>query len=172
MEPSPTVDDLVHKRIEALDALHPQIVGVRVTLGAHDKRRVTGRQFDVHLHVHVPGNDLHLHRAFGREEAEDDLKRAVNACFTAAERQLKEDRRQKRPQDTKEHAPVQHGTVETLEPELGWGMARGEDGREVYFQRESLTQGAWEDIGKGDRLRYRAFDGEKGPFAVDVHRVD
>jgi ribosome-associated translation inhibitor RaiA len=172
MDPSPAVEAIIHKRIEALDHIHDRIIGCRVVLEAADKRKLTGREFEVHLHLSLPGKGIDVRRSYGQEEAEADLLHAVNASFTAAEKQLRAITERRQPQNVKQHAPILHGTVETLEPELGWGTLRGEDGRSVYFQRESLPDHIWPEVSKGSRFRYRAFEGDKGPYAVDLSLLD
>ena len=61
-----------------------------------------------------------------------------------------------------------HGEIVEIEPELGYGFVRANDGQEVYFQKDSLVDGDWDGLEVGARLRFREQDGEKGPFAVDV----
>jgi cold shock CspA family protein len=70
--------------------------------------------------------------------------------------------------EVKHNPAILHGEIVELEPELGYGFVRADDGREVYFQKDGLVSGAWDDLGLGSRLRFRELDGEKGPFAVDV----
>lgn len=172
MDPSPAVEAVIHKRIDALERIHDRIVGCRVVVEAADKRKITGREFEVHVHVSLPGKDIDVKRSYGQEEAEDDLLHAVNTCFTAAEKQLRKVTERRQPQNVKAHPAISHGSVETLEPELGWGTLKGEDGRSVYFQRESLPDHVWPQVRKGSRFRYRALDGDKGPYAVDLHLVE
>ncbi|MDO8986207.1 cold-shock protein [Cypionkella sp.] len=71
-------------------------------------------------------------------------------------------------QEVKPHPAILHGEIVELEPELGYGFLRADDGQEVYFQKDGLVTGAWADLAVGARLRFREQDGEKGPFAVDV----
>lgn len=49
---------------------------------------------------------------------------------------------------------------------------RTDNGREVYFQRDSLIRGNWPHIAPGQQLRFRVFEGEKEPFAVAVSPID
>nr|WP_281243841.1 cold shock domain-containing protein [Tranquillimonas alkanivorans] len=61
-----------------------------------------------------------------------------------------------------------HGRTETLEKELGWGLLRADDGREVFFEKDSLVQGDWSGLEKGERLRFHEREGEKGPYATGI----
>lgn len=66
--------------------------------------------------------------------------------------------------EIKHHPPVLHGEISTLEPELGYGYLRADDGREVHFQRDALTSDVWDHLAKGSRLRFREMQGERVPM--------
>jgi cold shock CspA family protein len=70
--------------------------------------------------------------------------------------------------EVKHHPPVLHGEITEFEPELGHGWLRADDGRMVYFQRDSLTSDDWDRLKTGVRLRFREMEGEKGPYATGV----
>ena len=165
---SEAVEAIIRDRIKAVDRFCPDAVGLRVTLDAPQKPRHAARGFDVRLHLEVPGPDLDVSRSVRQGHAAEDMVRAVNAAFTALEKQVKESRRRMAGQEIKHHPVVLHGEIVELEPELGYGFMRADDGREVYFQKDGLVTGAWDALAVGARLRFREQDGEKGPFAVDV----
>ena len=87
-------------------------------------------------------------------------------------KQLKRHKKKVGTQEIKHHPPIQHGEVTLLEPELGYGYVRGDDGREVYFQRDSLTSDDWDQLAHGSRLRFREMQGEKGPFATAITLIE
>lgn len=165
---SEAVEAIIHKRIEAVERFCPDAVGLRVTLDAPQKPRHSARGFDVRLHLDLPGPDLDVARTVRHGHAADDIIRAVNAAFTALEKRIKEGRRVIGGQEVKHHPAILHGEIVELEPELGYGFLRADDGREFYFQKDGLVTGAWDGLDLGARLRFREEDGEKGPFAVDV----
>lgn len=165
---SDAVEDIIRKRIVALERFCPEALGLRVTLSAPQKPRHAARGFDVRLHLEVPGPDLDVARTVRHGLAADDVVRAVNATFTALERRIKETRRIMDGREVKHHSAVLHGEIVDLEPELGYGFVRADDGQEVYFQKDGLVAGEWADLAIGARLRFREQDGEKGPFGVDV----
>lgn len=165
---SDAVDAIIRKRIEAVERSCPQAVGLRITLAAPQKPRHAARGFDVRLHLDLPGPDLDVARTVRQGHAADDILRAVNASFTALEKRIRETRRIMDGQEVKHHPVILHGEIVELELELGYGFVRADDGREVYFQKDGLVTGDWNDLSLGARLRFREQDGEKGPFAVDV----
>ncbi|WP_137701210.1 HPF/RaiA family ribosome-associated protein [Marimonas lutisalis] len=173
METSAAVKELVGRRIDALEHLNDRIVGVEVILDAPQKRKVSGRMFRARVNLQVPGPDLSFERSVAQGSARDDLLLAVNRAFSAAEKALKKQKKQMGRVEVKQHPPVLHGEVTLIEAELGYGYMRADDGREVYFQRDSLTsEGDWEKIEKGTQMRFRERQGEKGPFATGVTLVE
>ena len=55
---SDAVEAIIHKRIEAIERLCPNALGLHVMLDAPQKPRHAARGFDVRLHLAVPGPDL------------------------------------------------------------------------------------------------------------------
>lgn len=165
---SEAVEAIIRNRIEAIERFCPNAVGLRITLDAPQKTRHAARGFDVRLHLEVPGPDLDVARSVRQGHAADDIVRAVNAAFTALEKRVKASHRIIAGQEVKHHPVLLHGEIIELEPELGYGFMRADDGQEVYFQKDGLVAGVWDGLAVGTRLRFREQDGEKGPFAVDV----
>ena len=116
----------------------------------------------------MPGPDVSISREVAQGSAREDLVLAVNRAFTAAEKTLKRRKKVMDGVEVKHHPPVLHGAITELEPELGYGQIRADDGREVYFQRDALNADDWDRLGKGTRLRFREMIGEKGPYATAV----
>ncbi|MGR3321811.1 MAG: HPF/RaiA family ribosome-associated protein [Pseudooceanicola sp.] len=168
MDPSPAVEEVVARRIAVLERLSDRITGCEVTLDAPQKRKVHGRVFRVRLNLHVPGPDLTVEREVAQGSARDDLVLAVNRAFSAAEKQIKRQKKTMGRVEVKHHPPVLHGEITQIEPELGHGWLRADDGREVYFQRDAMTADDWDRLERGTRLRFREEQGDKGPFATGV----
>ena len=168
LDPSPAIEALVAKRIAVLERISDRIIGCEVTLEAPQKRRLHGRAFRVRLNLHVPGPDVSVAREVVQGSAQEDLTLAVNRTFSAAEKQLKRHKKVMGAIEVKHHPPVLHGEISTLEPELGYGYLRADDGREVYFQRDALTSDVWDRLAKGSRLRFREMQGDKGAYATAV----
>jgi len=172
VEASPALGELVARRARALEKVFDRIEGCDVVVEAPQKRRQTARLFRVRVNLHVPGPDLSADARVAQGSATGDATLAVNRAFAAIEKRLKAQRRRMSGHGEKRHDPVLHGVIETFEPELGWGTLRADDGREVYFEKDSLTHGDWEALDRGKRLRFRERQGEKGPFATGVSPAD
>lgn len=169
---SPAVENLVRRRIKALERRDDQLTGCEVTMEAPQKRKRHGRVFQVRLNLHLPGPDVSISRESAQGSAQNDLILAVNRAFTAAEKALKKRKKKMDGIEVKHHPPVHHGEITELESELGYGWVQADDGRKVYFQRDSLTSDNWERLDKGTRLRFREMQGDKGAYAASVTIAD
>lgn len=172
IDPSPAVEALVRRRIEALERRHDRITGCEVTLEATQKRRVSGRAVRAAITLRLPGADFHTEREVAQGNAHDDLLLAANRAFSAAEKHLAKQKKVMGGIEVKHHAPLLHGEITLIEPELGYGYLRADDGREVYFQRDGLTHDVWDTLDKGTRLRFREEQGDKGPYATAVTMIE
>ncbi|SDJ07661.1 HPF/RaiA family ribosome-associated protein [Aliiruegeria lutimaris] len=172
LDSSPAIEALVKRRVEMLENLEDRMTACEVTIEAPQKRKRHGRVFKVRLYVHLPGPDLTVSREVGQGCAQDDVTLAVNRAFSAAEVQLKRHKKTMARVEVKHHQPIRHGEVTLLERELGYGYLHADDGKEVYFQRDALSSEDWSRLEKGSQIRFRAFEGEKGPFAAAVTLVD
>ena len=162
------LQDLVHQRISDLEKIYPRIISCDIVVDAPQKKKVTGRTFEVHLSVHLPGPDIHVSRSYGRSKADEDVKLAINRVFNTAKRKLRQHSQKMGLQEIKHHAPVIHGVVDRLIPGTTYGFIKGDDGREVYFEADNLTGGNWADIKAGNKVRFREELGPKGPYATNV----
>jgi cold shock CspA family protein/ribosome-associated translation inhibitor RaiA len=168
LDPPPEIEVLIRKRAATLERFAPRILGCDVAVDAPQKRKVNGRVMHVRVTAQVPGPDITTEAHVAQGSARDDLVLAVNRAFSAAERKLRHQKTRMAGLEVKHHPPVLHGEITSLEPELGYGHLRADDGREVYFQRDGLTADVWDDLARGTRLRFREEQGEKGPYATGI----
>lgn len=70
--------------------------------------------------------------------------------------------------EVKQHSPILHGHIDRLFTDEGYGFIKADDGNEVYFQRDSLTTGVWDELVVDAKVRFREEIGEKGPYATNV----
>lgn len=168
---SDAIEAILQKRIAAIGKFCPDAIGLRITLDAPQRPRNAGRGFDVRLHLDLPGPDLDVARSVRQGHAAADLTLAVNAAFNALEERIKQTRKVVGALEVKHHPMILHGEIVEIEPELGYGFLRADNGHEVYFQKDALVAGEWDKLKTGARLRFREEDGEKGPFAADLAPV-
>jgi cold shock CspA family protein len=129
------------------------------------------RSFRVSVDVRVPGGEVAVSNAHELNHAHEDLMVAIRDSFDAAERKLEDLVRRMDPKRTKQHPPSGQGRVARLMTQEGYGFIETPDARELFFDRASLSAGAWETLSPGTEVRFTERDGEKGPFATAVSPV-
>jgi cold shock CspA family protein len=55
-----------------------------------------------------------------------------------------------------------------LEPGVDHGFILNSTGSQLYFHRDSVTNGRFEDIREGDLVHYVEEDGDSGPVATKI----
>jgi ribosomal subunit interface protein len=170
MDPSEVVEARVRERAAKLDRFADHIMSCRVMIESHHKHHHKGNVYHVRIDITAPGREIVVSRDPGEHHAHEDVYVAVRDAFDAAERQLQDFVRQQRG-DEKVHETLPHGEVIALFPELDYGTIRSADGREVYFHRNSVVDGDFDQLQEGAEVRFVEEQGDKGPQASTVHVV-
>lgn len=66
---------------------------------------------------------------------------------------------------------METGSIKWFNPEKGYGFITKEDGTDVFLHYTGLVKGEDRRFYPGDRVNFDQVVGEKGPKAVQVHRV-
>ncbi len=67
---------------------------------------------------------------------------------------------------------VENGTVKWFNNQKGFGfISRGEDKRDVFVHYSAIVTDGYKTLEEGDRVEFTVEDGEKGPSAVNVHKI-
>jgi CspA family cold shock protein len=61
------------------------------------------------------------------------------------------------------------GTVKFFNEAKNFGFIDGEDGKSYFVHVSAIKKGP---ITEGDKVKFKAEEGEKGPKAVDVEKVE
>ncbi|RPH77163.1 MAG: cold shock domain-containing protein [Nitrospiraceae bacterium] len=72
---------------------------------------------------------------------------------------------------TKQHEPSTRAKVAKLFPETGYGFLEAPNGREIYFHRNSVLDGGFENLRIGSNVHFVEEPGEHGPQASTVKLV-
>lgn len=170
MDPSPALEADVRERIGKLEKFCDEIIGVSVAIEAPHKHSHKGNLYHLRVDVTVPGDEIVVQRTPDDEQAHQDPYVTVRDAFDAVRRQL-EDYTRKRRGDVKRHEEPPHGRVTVLKPGEDYGRLETPDGRDIYFHRNSLVEGNFDDLEIGTELRFVEEAGDEGPQASSVYVV-
>jgi ribosomal subunit interface protein len=169
MEPSPSVEEVIHERIGRLARFDDRITSCNVVVEAPHRHGHRGKIYHVRVDITVPGREIVAGRESEENHAHEDVYVAIRDSFNAAQRQLEDVARKMSGHRVKPHPETHHGTVVRLVPEEGFGFISGPDGREFFFRRESMASDSqWETLAVGNEVRFAEHEGEKGPYASAV----
>lgn len=168
---SADVEATIRERVERLEKRYPHLTGCRVSVEALHNRHRTGNVYEVHVTLSVPGRDLAVSREPhkpGQRGADTDLGAVVREAFRAAERQLESYKGHQREDTTKPTGSALAGRVIQIEPGQDHGYLLNSTGTQLYFHRDSVTNGRFEELREGDPVHYVEEEGDAGPVATKV----
>lgn len=169
VERTDAVDRRILEGIEKLEKLYPRLTSCRIAVEDRNPGRESGRLFRIRIDLGVPGGEVVVTRDPPREPGEDPVH-AIGDAFDIARRRLRK-YAEKQQEDVRIQARPLRGQVEKLFPGGGYGFIRSEDGREIYFHRNSLVDADLDEVDVGDEVRYAEEQGDEGPQASTVHLV-
>ncbi len=167
---SDSLDAHVRRRSEKLDRLYPRITSCRVVVEASHRHHRQGKRYRVSIDITVPRAELAVSHAPADERSTEDAHATVDQAFDEAERQLEEWARKLRG-DIKSRNIPPVGHVRKLFGDRGFGFLETEDGREIYFHRNSVVNGTFDRLEPGMAVRYAEELGDDGPQASTVEVV-
>jgi cold shock CspA family protein/ribosome-associated translation inhibitor RaiA len=170
MPANEAIDARVRERVDTLERLHPRITSCHVVVEARHRHHRQGNLYHVAVHLVVPEGEIVVTRDPAEHHAHEDALVAVRDAFNAAGRRLQDHIRRQRGV-VKEHEPVAFGTVERIFPEDGYGFIRtAADGQEIYFHRNSVLDGKFDQLQAGSEVRFALHEkeGEEGAQASTV----
>lgn len=91
MPHSPAMDSRILELAAKLEDLHPRITRCHVVIDETDRHKSKGNLFEVHVDLHVPGNDI-----VATQQAHTDAYVAISQAFEVVTRQLEDMLRRQR----------------------------------------------------------------------------
>ncbi|HAK60394.1 MAG TPA: 30S ribosomal protein S30 [Nitrospiraceae bacterium] len=159
---SEAVETKIAEKIEKLETYYSRIMSCRVAVEASQRRRTQGKLFKVMIDISVPGKELVINRI-----ENEDLYVAIRDAFSAASRKVEEFSRKQRG-EVKMHEEVPRGRVARIHQDDGYGFIETDDGREVYFHRNSVIDAEFDKLEEGFEVAFLEEQGKKGPQAIRV----
>ena len=170
MDSSPAMTDAIRERVENLERFSDNIVGCSVVVEAPHKHHRKGNLFHLRIDVTVPGKEIVVKRSADENHAHEDPYVALRDAFDAVRRQLEDYAREQRGK-VKHHEDAPHARVTELWPEMDYGRMLTPDGRDIYFHRNSIVNGSFDDLEIGAELRFDEEAGDEGPQASSAYIV-
>lgn len=168
METKPDVRAAIAIHVAQLEDRFGRLTAGRVIVKAPSGRHRSGGIYEINIHLALPeGRDVNIDRTPQNDERYADLNFALNDAFKRARRQL-QDQVRKLQGKVKQHEGQPLGTVSELDPLGDFGFIKTDDGREIYFHRNSVLNGGFGDLKIGARVTFSEEVGEKGPQASTV----
>ena len=168
MEPSAAIEARIRELAARLEKFSAQIIRCHVIVEPVSGHHHQGGLFDFHIVITLPHREFAIRRAKPHDHSHEDPYVALRDAFRAARRRLQDYERRRR-RDVKGHAGLPQGRICELDAERGFGRIETEDGRLIYFHRNSLLGGRFEELAAGDAVRFAEEPGELGPQASTVH---
>jgi cold shock CspA family protein/ribosome-associated translation inhibitor RaiA len=166
----------IRARVDKLEKLYDGLMGCRIRV---DQRAEQARTPPVvHIEMSVPGHkDLVV--AYEPERLQKrfqnpDLHNAIHDAFEAAERQLVDFKRQREGSSQVDRHDSQNqflGQVAEMHADEDHGFLMTKEGGLLYFHRNSLLNGDFDSLTRGDAVHYVEEIGDTGPIAAKVRPV-
>lgn len=175
IESSEQAEQEIRARVADLERLYGRLVSCRVHVDQRAKDLTGTIPPVVHIELGVPGHgDLvvsHEPEHLLRKYRHPDLHKAINEAFRIAARQLIDlkNHRGDRSKGAARDAESQSlGQVAEITPEEDFGYLTTKEGGLLYFHRNSLLTGEFDELERGDDVYYNEDVGDTGPIATKV----
>jgi ribosomal subunit interface protein len=170
MDSSPALEARIRELVSRLDRFSEHIMRCHVIVEPLAGHKRQGALYDFRIDITLPDEEIAIRHAHPADHAHEDPYVALRDAFRAARRQL-QDYERKRRGDVKTPVGATHGWIGELDAEQGCGRIETEDGRFIYFHRNSVVGGRFQDLKAGTQVRFAEEVGDQGPQASTVHVV-
>ncbi len=174
VDPSDRLKALILEGIEKLEKVHPHLISCRTTVADTTPGRHSGNTYRVQLEMAVPNRTVIVDQSDPEAIEHQDVEQAIRQAFSIARNRLQEVKERSRGEVKTSRLPP-HGRVTKLlvdDEGVRYGFLESREGRQIYFHEEALVDLDIEELEVGDEVRYAAAEGEKGPQASTVARLD
>jgi len=169
---SDALEQKIREKVDKLEKLYNRMVRCKVVIEKPHRTHFRGALYHVSIFIVLPGNEIVVGRDPADEHQHEDPYVAVRDAFDAAKRQLQDYLGKFPPRSLRTHNLPPHGKIAKLFYEDGgYGFLITDDGREVYFNRNSVLGGHFEFLEIGTVVRFKEEQGTDGPQASTVEIV-
>ena len=170
MEPSAALEARIRELAARLDRFSQHILRCRVIVEPLPQHSHQGAPHEIHIDITLPGEEIAIRHSAPADHTHEDPYVALRDAFRAARRRL-EDYERKRRGDVKSHVAPAEGRICELDAGRDGGRIETDDGHLVYFHRNSVLGGKFQDLTMGTKVRFVEEAGDRGPQASTVHVI-
>ena len=172
VEPSDEIRALVLEKAGHLEQFFDGITSCHVHIRAPHKSQKTGNLYQVTVELRVPGKELVVRHDQNDVAEHEHLSVAVRDAFAAMAVQLGRWKKQLEG-NVKTHEGALQGKVAEIHHDDGYGQIIATDNRLIYFHRNSVVDGSFDDLRPRDTVELIVQTGESaiGPQASTVRRI-
>lgn len=171
MAPTDALNLRIHDWVAKLERVYDRITRCEVMIETPHRRHRQGRAYHVRVRLTVPGGkELVASHDPGPDGAHEDAYVALRDAFTAVRRQLEDYVHTRIHRGPVEREAPGHARVSFVDVEGEWGWLDADDGRRIYFHRNSVLGGA-DQVQVGDEVRFTEEAGDMGPQASTVEPI-
>jgi len=164
---SPALEARIRRLAARLERFSRHIVRCEVVVD-QAQRHQQGNAFDIRIEITAPSAHISIQHASPHHLSHQDPYVALRDAFAAARRKLQDYERQLRGH-VKQHHGLPHGWVSELDTQGGFGRIETDDGRMIFFHRNSVVGKAFEQLTSGNEVTFAEECGIHGPQASTVH---
>jgi cold shock CspA family protein/ribosome-associated translation inhibitor RaiA len=171
LEPTDALRNRIREWVDKLERVYDRITRCEVVVETPHRHHRQGREFHIRVRLTVPGGkELVASHDPGPDGSHEDVNVALRDTFEAIRRQLQDHVRTRVNRKSEERAEPSRGRVTFVDVESEWGWIEPDDGRRIYFHRNSVL-GGMDQLHVGDEVRFAEEEGEKGPQASTVEAI-
>jgi cold shock CspA family protein/ribosome-associated translation inhibitor RaiA len=172
---SKQAEEEIRARVADLERRYDRLISCRVRVEQRASNPSHTIPPVVHIELGIAGRKhfliSHEPDHLLRKYKHPDLHHAIVEAFRLAERQLSDIKDQRNGRNKDGHHDVGNqslGQVAEVTPEQDFGYLVTKEGGLLYFHRNSLLTGGFDDLERGDDVYYNEDVGDTGPIATKV----
>lgn len=165
----------IRERVADLEKICGRLISCRVRVDQRATNSSGTIPPVVHIELGLPGRPdvvvAHEPEHLMRKYQRPDLHKAINEAFRIAERQLLDIKEQRdgRTKEAHHDGPNQAlGQIAETDPGGEFGFLLTKEGGLLYFHRDAMLSGNFDDLRRGHEVYYVASMGDTGPVASKV----
>lgn len=175
MDSVPWAEKEIRARIGKLEKIYDRLIACRVRVDQRNDNASHSIPPVVHIEMGIPGRkDLvvsHEPHYLQHKFQSPDLHNAINEAFRIAEDQLAEYKTQlqdRTRESVRSGEDEAYGQVADIDPNGDFGFILTNTGGMLYFHRNSVMSGNFEQLTRGAKVHYVEEAGDTGPTASKV----